>query len=113
MSKGLLLRRCREKIEKGERAFWHAVPRKIAAIRRALGRLPADEDARTVTLGDLESAIMTGRIPDDGFARDAEGVWDVTIRGADHAGRELAVMVRLSEEPDEPLLIVDFSIPQP
>lgn len=106
-----LMDRCRRKIESGERAVWSDARRKMGRANRAIRKHGASEPRR-ISDQDLEEAIRTGRIPANGVVNNAGG-WTITINGVDSLGDGLTVIVELSKDADAPLLIEDFTLPQP
>lgn len=106
-SKYVLLEQCREKIGRGLRAYWPEVTRKIANLNRARRA----RGARAVNQADIEHAIRTGSTSQGGISVGSDGSWSITINGVDTLGEGLVVMVDLSSDKDDLLLIRDFVLP--
>lgn len=84
----------------------------LKAEKRARGNSDPDTEYRVVFHGDLDHAISEGNLVDHCQTSYAPDWWSCTVRGVDRSGEELIVMVEVSRNPSDPLVITDFSLGQ-
>src|SRR5258708_1340070 len=104
-----LLRRIREKAS--DLVFWPVVTDKIILMKQVRRGGRDDGEKRSIYHIDIQNAAATaGAVHDRKLLEDG---WDLTIEGFDAEGYSLTVMVHLSCHASDPLLVMNFTIPQP
>lgn len=109
-------RKVQEKIEAGHRFLSLAIKEKMQflwSLRDEQGRLHPEKFYKVITDQDLCRACMNGKPTEFHSVNDSIRRWRLIIHGIDTEGDDLVVMIKLSEDDDEPLEIEDFVIMQP